>query len=377
VLDSYRANPADFSPLASFVSVCVQTDQFDMASKALSAVADEVIERGNTSSLIESLRLIWSKSPQHLPTLELIFRIYDETGDEYALPEILEALGNAYVQGEQFEKAEQAFQRLVDRQPANERYRTLLRQVLQKQGKEFGKAHAEDLPASGTTPPLEGGVTPSAASAWRVADRETIVKEALENSELLAHYHLVRKAVAELDKVLEIYPDEIEIHRRLVGMCWRDMPERAEQATQALERIYRERGDIETAKRFTQMAPKREAPAAKAVPPQEVWAPEVSPIPLAPLPAQPAAAAAGKIALPSEFSLTPIQEAEAAPTPRVLSTGPAGVTFELPRPPEQEPPAATPAQTPFDLSAFPAVPLPTPPAPEASPPPPLEFPLYP
>ena len=314
VPDLFHANPTDFSPLASFVSVCVQLGQFDLASKPLSGLADELIKQGNASSLMESLRLIWSKSPQHLPTLELILRICDATGDEYALPEILEALGNAYTQCEQFEKAEQAFQRLVDREPESERYRALLRQVLQKQGKEFGKARVADPPASGTAPAREEGVAAPAASALRPADREAMVKEALENSELLAHYHLVRKAVAELDKVLDVFPDETEIHRRLVGMCWRDMPERAEQAAQALARIHTQQGDAEGAKRFAQMAAGRASPAPEAVPPQGVPAPAVSPEPLVPLPAQPAATTAGEISLASEAASTPVQVASLHPS---------------------------------------------------------------
>jgi len=68
VSDLFRANPTDFSPVASFVSKCVRVDQFDTALRALSGLADELIKQGNTSSLMESLRLIWSKSPQHLPT---------------------------------------------------------------------------------------------------------------------------------------------------------------------------------------------------------------------------------------------------------------------------------------------------------------------
>jgi tetratricopeptide (TPR) repeat protein len=386
VLDLFRAHPADFSPLASFVSVCVQVGQFDTASKALSGLADELIKQGNTNPLMESLRLIWSKSPQHLPTLELILRICDETGDELTLPEILEALGHAYVECGQFEKAEQAFQRLVGREPANERYKVLLREVMQKQGKEFGQA---DLPSS--TSALSGGGAAAAttASVLHASQREAMVKEALENSELLVHYHLVRKAVTELEKVLEIYPDETEIHRRLVAMCWKDMPERAEQAAQALARIYTEQGDTEGARRFAQMAGGREAPAAVAVSAPAVHAPGVSPEPLPPLPvpAQPEATAAGEIDLESEFLLAAVQEAETAATPQVSSADSAGVTFELPQPPEQEAAAATPSEIPFDLSAAPGVESPTttapgmsldlsmPPAAQAVPPAPLELPV--
>ena len=365
VLDLFRATPADFSPLASFVSVCVEVGQFDAASRALSVVADELIKQGKTSSLMQSLRLIWSKSPQHLPTLELIFRICSESGDEYALPEILEALGNAYMQCGQFEKAEQSFQRLVSREPTNERYKVLLRQVFQKQGKESGRAHVADLPSSAAAPAQEEGVASLAAAAVRAAAREAMVKEALENSELFIRYHLVGKAVAELDKVLEAYPDEIEIHRRLVGMCWKDMPERAELAAQALARIYTQQGDAEGARRFAQMAGGQEALAA-AVPLQAARAPAVSPGPLPPLPAQPAAAASEGIDLASEFSLTPVQEAEAAPPPQVSSTASAGVTFELVRPPQQEAAAATPPEFPSDLPAVPGVESPTTTAPIVS-----------
>jgi tetratricopeptide (TPR) repeat protein len=262
--DLFRANPTDFSPVASFVSACVQVDEFDTALSALSGLADELIKQGNTSSLMEALRLIWSKSPQHLPTLELTYRICDEREEEHALPEILEALGRAYVQCGQFEKAEQVFQRLGSREPANEHYKDLLKQVLEKQGKEVDKVLVAGPPSSAIHLTQEEGLAALAASASGDAEREAMVKQALDNSELFARYHLVKKAVAELDRVLEIYPDEPEIHKRVVGMCWNVMSERAEQAAQALVRIYTRQGDTEGAKRFAQMASGGEALAAEA-----------------------------------------------------------------------------------------------------------------
>jgi tetratricopeptide (TPR) repeat protein len=305
VPDLFRAHPTDFSPVASFVSACVQVDEFDTALRALSGLADELIKQGNTSSLMQSLRLIWSKAPQHLPTLELIYRICDEREEEYALTEILEALGHAYVQCGQFEKAEQAFQRLVSREPANQRYKDLLKQVLNKQGKEVDKAFVAGLPSSAIDLTQEKGSAAPAASALVDAEREAMVKQALDNSELLARYHLVKKAVAELDRVLEVYPDEPEIHRRLVGMCWKVMSERAEQAAQALVRIYTQQGDTEGAKRYAQMAGGREAPAT---PPAEI----PSDFSVAPGVESPSATAVGT---PLDPSIPPVR---AAPPPAPL-----------------------------------------------------------
>jgi tetratricopeptide (TPR) repeat protein len=325
----FRANPTDFTPVASFVSACVQVNEFDTAFRPLSALADELIRQGNTSSLVESLRLIWNKSPQHLPVLELIYRIYDERGEEYALTETLEALSQAYLQAEQFEKAEQAVQRLVSREPTNERYQALMKQVLKKQGKEIGQASVAGpgSPASELTQ-VEGSAAPASPAAAE-AERAAAVKQALENSELFVRYNLVRKAVAELDKVLEIYPDEPEIHRRLVGMCWKVMPERAEQAAQALVRVYTKQGDSEGAKRFEQMVSGREAPAAEAVPPQAVRASVQRLESLPPPSAQPAPAAPREVAVASGFSSSAVRAPESAPTPSVSAMASGGATFDL------------------------------------------------
>ena len=46
VPDLFRANPTDFSPVASFVSACVQVDELDTALRALSGLADELISKG-------------------------------------------------------------------------------------------------------------------------------------------------------------------------------------------------------------------------------------------------------------------------------------------------------------------------------------------
>ena len=103
VVAVFNASPADFAPLATFSAQCLDKGEVDAAYKALSQVADRLIEQKNTAPLMESLRQIWSKHPQHLPTLELIYRVSERTADEVTIPEILEALGHAYVQAEQLE----------------------------------------------------------------------------------------------------------------------------------------------------------------------------------------------------------------------------------------------------------------------------------
>lgn len=312
VVDVYRANPAEFDPLASFAALCLGAGNFDAALKPLAAVADDLIEQKNTGPLMDTLRQIWSKAPQHIPTLELIHRVCEQTADEFTLPEILEALGHAYVQAGQLEKAETVYRKLVSREPENEHHKGLLKQVLQKQGKEVVSARPADL--SGVemafAPEVEvgPGAISTAPAAGVEAEQAAMVKEALENSDLFSRYGLVEKAVAELEKVLAVYPEQVDIHKRILEVCQRNQPARAAQAAEALARIHAQQGDSASAKKYERLA---QAPGA-AVP-------------------APAEAAAGEIDLSAELPVGAVEE-RAAPVPQ-----------EVPLDFAAQPPAAPPA----------------------------------
>src|SRR5579863_5462982 len=75
IVDVFRANPADFSSMASFVDQCVGNGEFDAALKPLASVADLMIENKNHGLLMEALRKIWAKAPGHIPVLELIAKL--------------------------------------------------------------------------------------------------------------------------------------------------------------------------------------------------------------------------------------------------------------------------------------------------------------
>jgi tetratricopeptide (TPR) repeat protein len=254
VLDVFRANPADFSPLASFSSACLEKGQVDAALKPLAGVADEVIERKDVGALTDSLRQIWTKSPQHIATLELLTHVCEATADDYTLPEVLESLGEAYLQAGNLQKAETTIRKLVARQPGNEHFRGLLNQALEQQGKPVEALRKEELAGvEMSLPEVEAAAEGAPAAPGVDTEQEAVVKEALENSDLFARYGLVDKAVAELEKVLATYPDQIDIHRRILEVCHRSQPERASQAAETLSRIFSDRGDSPTAEKYDEL----------------------------------------------------------------------------------------------------------------------------
>jgi tetratricopeptide (TPR) repeat protein len=315
-LEALQGSFRDFTPLASYSAFCLEKGDVDAAFKPLSEVANELIERKNTGPLMECLRRIWSEAPQHIPTLELLRTVSERTGDEFTLPEVLEALGHAYVQAAELPKAEEAYRWLIERERDNEHYKMLLKQVLQRQGKEASEARPDDLSRSqlALTPEVEV----PAPSADEDARQAAAVKEALENSNLFVQYGLIDKAIAELEKVLEGYPEQVIILQRLAEICRKNFPDRAAQIEATLAQIHSWRGDLAEAREFEVTETQPGAPGTLEVAPQAPTAEEAQ-VPPPSSRTEPA---------PREFDLTSSPEVAGATAPPI-STAPAEMAVGL------------------------------------------------
>jgi|GEM_PF-1484357 tetratricopeptide (TPR) repeat protein len=137
LLNVFRANPYDFSPLAAFSSKCITGQEFETALEILKEAAPILIARRETGPLMGVLHELWKSARERIEVLEFVYQVAEKAADEATIPDVLEALGNLYVQREEFEKAEQAYARLVAREPENETYKALLKQVLAKQRKDY------------------------------------------------------------------------------------------------------------------------------------------------------------------------------------------------------------------------------------------------
>ena len=261
-----QSNPSDFSPVTGFAARCIEKQQYDTALEALTAIAPDLIARRETGPLMETLRALWKSTPERIDTLEFIYQVAEKTADEATIPEVLESLGNACVQSGQLEKAEQAYARLVAREPENETYKELLKQVFEKQGKEY-------MPL-GQTPFISADVglevgpesTNDGTTAGHAVDpgEAAIVKGAITNSDLFVRDGLTERAVEELERVLQVYPDQIDIHKRILEICQEKFPRRAVQAAEVLAQAYSAQGDSSAAKQYHEEALELAQTAASA-----------------------------------------------------------------------------------------------------------------
>jgi len=308
LLEVFQSNPSDFSLVAAFAEQCIEKQQYDAALEALRAAAPELMERRETAPLMETLRKLWNAAPERIDTLDFAYQVAEKTADEATIPEVLEALGNAHVQSGQFEKAEQAYARLVAREPENETYKDLLRQVLEKQGKEY--VPLGQIPFISSDMGLEAGTEPAREGATGGSgidfQQAAIVKGAVTNSDLYIRDGLTERAVEELEKVLRIYPDQVDIQKRILEACRETLPGRAVQAAEALARVHAGQGEGSEAKRYheeAQALAEAAAHAAGATQPGEVGE---TPPPMAEIDLSQPGAGAG--APEDEVQLPPPQE---------------------------------------------------------------------
>jgi len=333
VLEVFHANPTDFAPVSSVSALLVEKGDIDEAYKLLTSVAEPLLSQNNASPLLEALRRIWTKAPKHIPTLELIHRICEQTADELTLPEVLEALGRAHEEAGDLEKAEAAYLKLTEREPENENYHGFLNAVQQKLGREVKPVEPASREvavgaAEEELPPEPAGVD---------ANQEAMVKEAFENSDLFARYNLTEKAIAELEKVLQIYPDQVDVHRRILEISRKGFPERGALAAAHLARIFTEQGDQETATKYQVIASARDALHEIPLPPPHPGKKLEEPATPPPVPpAKPEAEITKEFPIPVIAPEEPVTAAPAAPPPTAVA-----FDLTLPEAPN-EPPAAPP-----------------------------------
>jgi tetratricopeptide (TPR) repeat protein len=181
------------------------------------------------------------------------------------------------------------------------------------------------------------------------ADQELMVKEALENSDLFSRYNLTEKAIVELEKVLQFYPDQIEVHRRILEISRKGFPERGAIAAAQLARIFHKRGDADLANKYHSIAT-----AGGTLPDLSLLPPSLSKKVEEPVSSPPPAPAAMESAMPMEFSVSPA----AAEEPVAVSETPPGTEFSFDaapwgapgiEPPAVPPPPQAPVQQTMEL----------------------------
>lgn len=281
-------SPAKFELGLRLVDSLLESGEMELTLKLVGNLRAPLVEAGEHERLAQILTTMTERVPKRLEPREWLVELHRHASDAFRLTESLDHLGDAAVSAGNLERAREAYEELLEREPQNDHNRRRLSQVRAKLGLAPLEAPAmavrPELPSEGIPlPPTEDQPASPAEEAPAPAaagDEETerFVSQALTDVDLFSSYNLIQKATDLLEKVLRRAPRHPVALERLLDLCLGAGNDRrtAELAAQ-LEEIYEEKGDQNRVERFADLrqrfgrasAHAGEAPrAAPAVPPE-------------------------------------------------------------------------------------------------------------
>ena len=261
----------------------------------LGQIREAMVQAGDHQRLAQALVLATQHLPGRLEPLEWLAELYHHTNDSFHLPNALGQLAQAAAAAGQLERARQAYEQLLERNPEDADARQRLSQVRVRMGleplKETVGASADFAGKLEAEPLVEATPAPAVPEAEFDEETEQYIAQALTDVDLFSSYGLTQKAIELLETVRGRAPRHAATLEKLLDLYLGEGDDRstAELAAQ-LEQIYLKQGDDKNAERFADLcrrfqraadlAAEELAAAEEAAPPTEAAVPTVGAEPL-------------------------------------------------------------------------------------------------
>jgi len=257
-------SPAKYELGLRLVDSLLESGEMELTLKLVGSLRAPLIEAGESERLGQILTTLTERAPKRLEPREWLVELYRHASDTFHLTESLDHLGDAAVSAGNLQRAREAYEELLEREPQNDHNRRRLSQVRAKLG-----LHPLEAPAMAVRPELLSEGVPLPRTEEQLAipaeeapapatageeETERFVSQALTDVDLFSSYNLTQKAIDLLEKVLRHAPRHPVALERLLDLCLGAGNDRrtAELAAQ-LEEIYKEKGDQNRMERFADL----------------------------------------------------------------------------------------------------------------------------
>ncbi len=272
----FEADPKNYGPMQKVVEALLEAGQTQKAMGILQQSRIPMIDAGEHEVVGKMLNALADRMPGRIEPLEWLVELYGRTSDSFHMADALAKLGDALLEDEQYDRAKEIFEKLVERQPDSDSAKRKLNSVL----RQLGMPPAADVPdevsqipedhlradiPKAPTPKLRSDVSgfgpqvqdkSQATSPDPQLDDETqkFIAQSLTDVDLFASYGLTQKAIGLLEAILRRAPRHTPTLEKLLDFVLGAGDDRrtAELAAQ-LEQIHTETGDKRSAERFAEL----------------------------------------------------------------------------------------------------------------------------
>src|SRR5690348_10780485 len=274
----FEADAKNYGPMQKVVEALLEAGQTQKAKGILEQSRIPLIDAGEHEAVGKMLTALADRMPGQVAPLEWLVELYGRTSDSFHMPDALARLGDALVENEEFDRAKEIFEKLVERQPDSDSAKRKLNNVLRQMGmppahavEEAGEApkipddHLRaDIPkaptpklrsdVSGFGPELQGKSEATTPDPQLDDETQKFIAQSLTDVDLFASYGLTQKAIGLLEAILRRAPRHTPTLEKLLDFVLGAGDDRrtAELAAQ-LEQIHLDRSDLRGAERFGEL----------------------------------------------------------------------------------------------------------------------------
>ncbi|PYV14218.1 MAG: hypothetical protein DMG21_18960 [Acidobacteria bacterium] len=206
----YEAQPAALDLLIQLVEGRVEKGQADVALALLGQLKPSFIQQGRKYEFLKMAAKIYEADQSNLPVLEMLAGLYNEFNREDGLRRSLTRLFNLYLAADQYQKAGDTLERIIDVDPYGEGHYDRL---LNLEG-HIDKIWYDSI-ARRAEPPTGGRAPGVATLAGTSTQPSQGLDDLIVEGEMFYQYQLAAKLRATLERINQLYPSAEEKNQRL------------------------------------------------------------------------------------------------------------------------------------------------------------------
>ena len=206
----YQAEPAALDLLMQLVEGRVQKGEAEAALSLLRQLRPSFVQQGKKNEFLKMAEKVFEADQTNLSVLEMLTALYNEFNKEEGLRRSLTRLFNLYLAADQYNKAADTLERILDVDPYGEGHADRLLNL---------EGHIENIwyenIAARVEPPTGGHAMGGGSGAGPAAQKGEGLDDLVVEGEMYYQYMLTGKLRATLERINKLYPGAEEKNQRL------------------------------------------------------------------------------------------------------------------------------------------------------------------
>jgi tetratricopeptide (TPR) repeat protein/GGDEF domain-containing protein len=206
----YHANPARVDLVLKLMDGLIQSGAVQQVLSTVNELKEQLFQQGKRNEFLKIIEKVYETDESNLEVLEILSNLYNEVNQEDGLRRSLTRLFNLYLAAENYRKAGDTLERILDVEPYGEGHYDRLLNL---------EGHIDSIwynnILSRMEPPSSVRTSPATKAASAVVEKPESLEDLVVEGEMYQQYQLAAKLEQTLEKIDRLFPGEEEKNQRV------------------------------------------------------------------------------------------------------------------------------------------------------------------